>query len=164
MGWETEQNQTSVLLQLQNPTILWFFLMEDSMDLLKENTSQRERGHREPRTVLPTQVLDLVSASLHVLLCGEAHVFQVGTNWDGPQHCSLLPVNTAEWGGQDSFCLACFVDSSSTFKLQLHYAELFSWAMMSELIGFTCPFHHWAILSAANRVLQWPCGHKNSWN
>lgn len=70
--------------------------MEESMDLLKENTIQRERGHREPRTVLPTQVLDLVCASLHVLLCGKACVFQVGTNWDGPQHCSLLPVNTAE--------------------------------------------------------------------
>lgn len=66
------------------------------MDPLKENTSLKERGHREPRTVLPAQVLDLVRASLHVLLCGKAIVSQVGTNRDGPRHCSLLPVNTAE--------------------------------------------------------------------
>lgn len=72
------------------------------MDPLKENTSQAERGHREPRTRLPTQPLDPERA-----FCGKAHVFQAGTNQDGPQPCSLFPVNATEQGGQNSFCLAC---------------------------------------------------------
>ena len=76
--------------------------MEESMDPLKENTSQRERGHRELRTRLLVQVLDLVNA-----FCGKAHVFQVGTNQEGLQPRSSRPVNAAEGGGQNSFCLAC---------------------------------------------------------
>lgn len=78
------------------------FFMEDSMAPLKENASQRERGHRELRTRLLIHVPDLVNA-----FGGKAHVFQVGINQDGLQPCSSLPGNAAEAGGQNSFRLAC---------------------------------------------------------